>query len=268
MFHRIREVNEVSYHDLQSRGRHASCLDRSCVVGCGARQPGRAVHSSRHIAVRALLALQLFFVALRLGQFPTRVTALLTPHSPPSTAVFSSSPTTPGALLFEYLTPTTYASSHPLAFLSEFQLHRRIHGIIGILDATEYSDKTLSSALQGFQSSLANLPKTFATKVYGFGPSEQQLDEGRRMKESEGLVMIPETGDVSFYMNTVLADFASEVLWEFSNMVRLRVSRLSLPSQRSLTFLSPPGRSTRIQIEHLNTSRALRYRLALHLPPT
>lgn len=41
------------------------------------------------------------------------------------------------------------------------------------------------------------------------------------MKESEGLVMVPGTGDIAFYLHTVLADFASVVLWEFSNMVRL-----------------------------------------------
>jgi len=119
------------------------------------------------------------------------------------------------------LTPTTYASSHPLAFLSEFQVHRRIHGIIGILDSSEYADKSIAQALTGFHQSLKELPKTFATKVYGFDPSEKQLEEGRRMKESEGLVMVPSTGDIAFYLHTVLADFASEVLWEFSNMASL-----------------------------------------------
>lgn len=136
------------------------------------------------------------------------------------TAVFSSSPTTPGALLFEYLTPTTYAATHPLAFLSEFQIHRRIHGIIGILDSADYTSAPLASALTGFRHSLVDLPVTFATKVYGFEPSERQLEEGRAVGEADGLVMIPGTGDVGFYLNTLLADFASDVLKEFSNMVR------------------------------------------------
>lgn len=133
--------------------------------------------------------------------------------------MFSASPTTPGALLFDYLTPTTYASSHPLSFLSEFQIHRRIHGIIGILDCSEYTDGALTDALSSFQESLKDLPRTFATKVYGFDPTGAQVQEGRGIKEGEGLVMIPGTGDVGFYLNTLLADFASGVLWEFSNLV-------------------------------------------------
>jgi hypothetical protein len=136
------------------------------------------------------------------------------------TAIFSSSPSTPGNLLFEYLTPTSYAPQHPLSFLSELQTHRRVQGIIGILDASEYQGKSLASALATFQTSLKDLPKTFATKVYGFDPTEEQLKEGRELKDGEGLVMVPQEGDVTFYLRTVLADFASDVLWEFSNMVR------------------------------------------------
>ncbi|GAA5896374.1 hypothetical protein JCM6882_000998 [Rhodosporidiobolus microsporus] len=145
-------------------------------------------------------------------------------------AIFSSSPSTPGNLLFDYLTPTSYAPHHPLSFLSELQTHRRIQGIIGILDATEYKSKSLGSALAAFQNSLKDLPKTFATKVYGFDPSEKQLDEGRKFKESEGLVMVPGAGDVSFFLKTVLADFAGEVLWEFSNMAAQLESRTSIPT--------------------------------------
>ena len=36
--------------------------------------------------------------------------------------------------------------------------------------------------------------------------------------------MIPGTGDVAFYLNTIIADFAGEVLREFSNMVRFVLS--------------------------------------------
>lgn len=33
--------------------------------------------------------------------------------------------------------------------------------------------------------------------------------------------MVPHLGDVSFFLKTVLADFAGDVLFDFSNMVRL-----------------------------------------------
>ncbi|GAA5925915.1 hypothetical protein JCM1841_004039 [Sporobolomyces salmonicolor] len=155
-------------------------------------------------------------------------------------AIFSSSPTTPGYLLFDYLTPTTYAPSHPLSFLSELQVNRRIQGIIGILDAAEYTDNSLGTALAGFQNSLQALPKTFATKVYGFDPSEKQLEEGRKFKESEGLVMVPGAGDVSFFLKTLLADFASEVLWEFSNMAAQLESRTNIPTPQETSGAASP----------------------------
>ncbi|GAA5989707.1 hypothetical protein JCM5350_007364 [Sporobolomyces pararoseus] len=145
-------------------------------------------------------------------------------------AIFSSSPTTPGYLLFDYKTPTSYAPSHPLAFLSDLQVHRQVQGIIGILDATEYQDKSLESALAGFQNSLRDLPKTFATKVYGFDPSEKQLQEGTKFKESEGLVLVPGEGDVSFFLKTLIADFGGEVLFNFSNMAAQLESRTNIPT--------------------------------------
>lgn len=75
--------------------------------------------------------------------------------------------------------------------------------------------------MAGFQNSLADLPKTFATKIYGFEPSEKHVEEVRKgLGEVDGLITIPATGDIAFYLNTLLADFASEVLWDFSNLVR------------------------------------------------
>jgi len=56
--------------------------------------------------------------------------------------------------------------------------------------------------------------------VYGFDPTEDQLDEARQLKENEGLILVPHLGDVSFFLKTVLADFAGDVLFDFSNMVR------------------------------------------------
>ncbi|KAM0753107.1 Trs120-domain-containing protein [Meredithblackwellia eburnea MCA 4105] len=147
-------------------------------------------------------------------------------------AVFSSSPGTAGTLLFDYITPTAYAPSHPLAFLSEFQIHRRVHGIIGVVDSTEYTSdsSTLSAALSRFQSSLKDLPRTFLTKLYAFDPSSSQLEQARSMNEGEGLVMIPATGDVQFFLSTILADFASQILWEFSNMAAQLESRTNIPT--------------------------------------
>ncbi|KAM0789161.1 hypothetical protein ACM66B_000010 [Microbotryomycetes sp. NB124-2] len=155
-------------------------------------------------------------------------------------AIFSAGSDAQGSLLFEFLTPTTYAASHSLAFLSEFQLHRRVHGIIGILDASEYKNKTLEDALASFQNSLKTLPRIFATKVYGFSPNDTQLEQGRKMKESEGLVMVPPIEDTSFYLHTLIADFASAVLFDFSNMAAQLESRSSIPTPQPQPGLSNP----------------------------
>ncbi|GAA5969112.1 hypothetical protein JCM3765_002183 [Sporobolomyces pararoseus] len=155
-------------------------------------------------------------------------------------AIFSSSPTTPGYLLFDYKTPTSYAPSHPLAFLSDLQVHRQVQGIIGILDATEYQEKSLESAIAGFQNSLRDLPKTFATKVYGFDPSEKQLQEGTKFKESEGLVLVPGEGDVRFFLKTLIADFGGEVLFNFSNMAAQLESRTNIPTPQQSSGPAAP----------------------------
>lgn len=94
------------------------------------------------------------------------------------------------------------------------------------MDCTEYAPGTLSRALESFQESLKELPNTFATKVYGFNPSPDQVKEAAGNSEvgvREGLVLIPGTGELAFYLNTLLADFASDLLYEFSNMVSLNI---------------------------------------------
>ncbi|GAA5936717.1 TRAPPII-specific subunit TRS120 [Sporobolomyces koalae] len=166
--------------------------------------------------------------ARQVSQFDKVALADVPPDRRGERAIFSSSPTTPGNLLFDYQTPTSYAPCHPLAFLGDLQVHRQIQGIIGILDASEYRDKPLESALAGFQSSLTDLPKTFATKVYGFDPDEAQLEQGRKFKDSEGMIMIPGGGDISFYLKSLLADFGGEVLFNFSNMAAQLESRTNI----------------------------------------
>ncbi|SCZ89502.1 BZ3500_MvSof-1268-A1-R1_Chr9g10432 [Microbotryum saponariae] len=158
-------------------------------------------------------------------------------------AIFSSSPTTTGQLLFEYLTPTTYASAHPLAFLAEFQLHRQVHGIIGIFDASEHTDNStsLQHALAQFHHALRRLPKTFAVKLFGFHPSEHQLTEAQKhINENDGLVLIPATTQISFFLGTVLADFAGHILREFSNLAAQLESRTSIPTPQETPQLTSP----------------------------
>lgn len=96
-----------------------------------------------------------------------------------------------------------------------------MHAIIGILDCAEHPLPVggLGAGLAGFHEQLKDLPQTFATKVYAFNPGERHGEEARGMKEADGMVLVPGTGDVQLFLRAIMADFASEVLREFSNMV-------------------------------------------------
>lgn len=125
----------------------------------------------------------------------------------------------PGAILLDYQIPTTYASSHSLEFLSEFQLYRRVHGIIGVLDSTE-SSSNLSDAVSTFHSALKDLPATTAVKAIAFDASDGQMEEVKRVGDKEGLVAVPRSAEPELHLKRILAEFCSSILREFSNLVR------------------------------------------------
>jgi hypothetical protein len=60
-------------------------------------------------------------------------------------------------------------------------------------------------------------PYHIVTRCFGFDPTETQPDD------TKGLIMIPDVGDKTFYMATLISDFTSEILAQFS----ILVSRIS-----------------------------------------
>lgn len=56
-------------------------------------------------------------------------------------------------------------------------------------------------------------PTVIATRCFAFDPTETQPDD------TKGLIMIPNVGNMSFYMSTMICDFASEILSQFSMLV-------------------------------------------------
>lgn len=52
-----------------------------------------------------------------------------------------------------------------------------------------------------------------ATRCFAFDPTETQEDD------TKGLIMIPNVGNMSFYMSTMICDFASEILNQFALLV-------------------------------------------------
>jgi hypothetical protein len=58
-------------------------------------------------------------------------------------------------------------------------------------------------------------PTAVATRCFAFDPTENQPDD------TKGLIMIPNVGNMSFYMSTMICDFASEILDQFASIVGL-----------------------------------------------
>lgn len=123
-------------------------------------------------------------------------------------------PTSTGTLLLNYI----QAYSKSQVYLEEFQLSRRVLGIIGVLDCSEWDD--LSQGKAEFDLLLKQHPQVLATRCYAFSASEAQKDN------VEGLVVIPTVGNLHFYMATLLADFCASLLHGLSDLAFALEKRL------------------------------------------
>ncbi|KAG0167730.1 hypothetical protein DFQ30_005723 [Apophysomyces sp. BC1015] len=131
--------------------------------------------------------------------------------------MFSSQVFQDGQMHFQFL--TNYKRDH--VHLEDFQPHRRIFGVIGIMDCQEWKDKDLSEGYRAFVKTLDKYPTAIATRCFAFDPTETQADD------TKGLIMIPNVGNMSFYMSTMICDFASEILNQFST-IAARIERLQI----------------------------------------
>ncbi|CAO3620541.1 unnamed protein product [Cunninghamella echinulata] len=135
-------------------------------------------------------------------------------------AMFSSNNFQEGQLHFKFSLQST--SDHQ--DLYNFQPHRRIFGIIGIMDCQEWKNRPLSEGYEPFITSLEKYSTTPITRCFAFDPIDSQPDD------TKGVIMIPNVGDISFYLNTMMYDFASELLSQFSLLVKEIGQQLSMES--------------------------------------
>ncbi|CAO3600653.1 unnamed protein product [Absidia cylindrospora] len=143
-----------------------------------------------------------------------------------ASAKFSSQVFQEGQMHFQFV--TSYRRDH--AHLEDFQPHRRIFGVIGIMDCQEWKNKNLSEGYTHFVNSLNKYPTAIATRCFAFDPTENQPDD------TKGLIMIPNVGNLSFYMSTMVCDFASEILCQFAN-IATRIEQLpSLESPMQIQY--------------------------------
>ena len=104
-------------------------------------------------------------------------------------------------------------------WLEEFQIHRKVHAVLGILDCTEWQDESIGEGLHDgarrFQELVAQMaPRDVsARRCYAFNPGEAHKDN------TEGMVIIPNVGDLGFYLGTLLAELASGILAGLSRAV-------------------------------------------------
>ncbi|KAF9383206.1 hypothetical protein CPC16_009025 [Podila verticillata] len=115
-----------------------------------------------------------------------------------------------GQLYFQFV--TSYNNEHQ--YLEEFQMHRRVFGVIGIMDCQEWPDGNMVAGYQQFQQILAKYPSAVANQCFAFDPSEQQPDDPR----GGGIIMIPNVGNTSFYLRVLICDLARTILTEFENI--------------------------------------------------
>ncbi|KAI8075820.1 TRAPP II complex [Gilbertella persicaria] len=132
-------------------------------------------------------------------------------------ARFSSQVFQEGQMHFQFVTKYDRDHSH----LEDFQPHRRIFGVIGIMDCQEWKDKDLSEGYKKFHDMLGQYPTAVATRCFAFDPNENQPDD------TKGLIMIPNVGNMSFYMSTMICDFASEILDQFASIAD-RIEKLKM----------------------------------------
>ncbi|KAG0361102.1 hypothetical protein BGZ54_009227 [Gamsiella multidivaricata] len=115
-----------------------------------------------------------------------------------------------GQLYFQFA--TSYNAEQQ--YLEEFQMHRRIFGVIGIMDCQEWPDGNMAAGYQQFQQILSRYPSAVANQCFAFDPSEQHPDDLR----GGGVIMIPNVGNTSSYLRVLICDLARSVLTEFENI--------------------------------------------------
>ncbi|KAF9137852.1 hypothetical protein BGX30_009846 [Mortierella sp. GBA39] len=115
-----------------------------------------------------------------------------------------------GQLYFQFV--TSYNGEHQ--YLEEFQMHRRVFGVIGIMDCQEWPDGNMTAGYQHFQQLLTKYPSAVANQCFAFDPSEQHPDDLR----GGGVIMIPNVGNTSSYLRVLICDLTRTILTEFENI--------------------------------------------------
>ena len=122
-------------------------------------------------------------------------------------AVLSADPRATGHVLLSFI--ESYSRTH--AFLEDVQLSTRIFAIIGVADCEEWNN--LEDVQDEFERVLQDYPAVATTRCFALVTSKDQ-------RKVEGVVTIPSIGDQRPLVGRLIADLASSILHELSNLVR------------------------------------------------
>lgn len=185
------------------------------------------------------------FETVRLGD--------VTPDLRANKALFSPQGFSNGQMQFNFV--TSYNKEH--LYLSEFQPFRRVMGFIGIMDCQEW--ESLEEGYLNFLKILNYYPQALSHRCFAFDPKDQPDD-------TRGLIMIPNVGNMNFYMKTMICDFASSLLTSFGNMAEdlekkqiIESPRQDLIPQLSDAFPASPNTSL-VNLHALSNSYASKRR--------
>ncbi|KAJ3311956.1 hypothetical protein HDU76_002999 [Blyttiomyces sp. JEL0837] len=135
---------------------------------------------------------------------------------------------------FMYL---NFVTSHnrEQAYLEDFQLHRQVMGVIGVVQCPEAENLTESS--KRFQQICQRYPSALVTRCFAFEPPDIVPDDVKN------LLMIPNEGQLSFYLATMINNFASDLLIAFSSYA-MQIERRAViqgPTMPSATLVNAPS---------------------------
>ncbi|KAH6576807.1 hypothetical protein BASA62_001258 [Batrachochytrium salamandrivorans] len=121
--------------------------------------------------------------------------------------------------------------------IEDIQLGRQVLGVIGIMHCQQTLN--LAEGCRRFQQIAQRYPTALAFRCFGFEPLDTQTDD------IKGLIMIPNVGDVPFYLQTMINDFTADLLLALGSLAG-QIERRSIingPVMISPLFQSNPSAS-------------------------
>ncbi|KAJ3313765.1 hypothetical protein HDV04_001569 [Boothiomyces sp. JEL0838] len=131
-----------------------------------------------------------------------------------------------GSLFYEFV----QSYNRDLGPLEDIELGRQIFGVIGVMNCGQIPN--LAEGYKQFQQITQRYPNSMVHRCFAFEPKEDQLDD------TKGIIMIPNVGDVSFYLQTMINDLTTDLLTGFSSLANQLEKRsvIQMPLLISQTF--------------------------------